>query len=89
MCYISNNSIINQIVSIFCVKMIELRFSKKMHECVQERRSKCRLHKLTPTDIRTEPRTEPGVSREAPPLKIARHIIISNFPKILLEAEPL
>ena len=34
---------------------------------------KCRLHKLTPTDIRTEPRTEPrtetGVSREAPPLK--------------------
>ena len=40
---------------------------------------KCRLHKLTLTDTRTDTRTEPGVSREAPPLKIF------NFQKHLLE----
>ena len=35
---------------------------------------KCRLHKLTLADPQTDTQTEPGVSREAAPLKIKTHL---------------
>ena len=37
---------------------------------------KCRLHKLTLTDRQTLTQAEPGVSREAPPLKNSLYSII-------------